>query len=185
MCAVIMALCKRPSILLLDEPLAALDPSTRREVLGSILEYVQEAAATVIISSHVITDLERTCDRVLLLDQFGMVIDDSIDNVLATHSWLDLNSHPKHISRAKSWWMVVRDAWCSLIPTQLDTNQPRLGWRRSSWLIFRLNLESGKRKCKNDGRDNTSTIGWSGKDVPVVDHLESVSGSVDNGSNHP
>lgn len=93
-CAVILALCKRPSTLLLDEPLASLDPGTRREILGSILAYAEETAATVLMSSHVVTDLERTCDRILILDHSEVVVDDSMDHVLATHAWLDAGTKP-------------------------------------------------------------------------------------------
>ena len=65
--ALCLALAKRPQLLLLDEPLASLDPLARREFLSALVDAVAEAPMTVILSSHLIADLERVCDHLLVL----------------------------------------------------------------------------------------------------------------------
>src|SRR5262245_61313131 len=65
--ALALALAKRPDLLVLDEPLASLDPVARREFLQTLMSAVAEHGVTVLFSSHVITDLERVCDHLILL----------------------------------------------------------------------------------------------------------------------
>ena len=62
-----LALAKRPRLLLLDEPVAALDPLARREFLAALSEAVADGDLSVILSSHLLHDLERVCDHVILL----------------------------------------------------------------------------------------------------------------------
>jgi ABC-2 type transport system ATP-binding protein len=60
--ALILALAKKPELLLLDEPIAAFDPLARREFLQVLMETVAESGAAVLLSSHILGDLERVCD---------------------------------------------------------------------------------------------------------------------------
>jgi ABC-2 type transport system ATP-binding protein len=83
-----LALAKRPQVLLLDEPVAALDPLARREFLASLSEAVAEGDLSVILSSHLLHDLERICDHVILLASSRTQICDDIDTVLASHRML-------------------------------------------------------------------------------------------------
>jgi ABC-2 type transport system ATP-binding protein len=83
--ALAMALGKRPQILLLDEPLAALDPLARREFLVTLATAVAEGGLTVLLSSHLLPDLERICDHLVVLDEGHPVLCDDIDMVLTTH----------------------------------------------------------------------------------------------------
>jgi len=83
-----LVLAKRPQVLLLDEPVAALDPLARREFLVSLSEAVAEGDLSVILSSHLLHDLERVCDHVILLASSRTQICDDIDSVLATHRML-------------------------------------------------------------------------------------------------
>ncbi|MHB8190549.1 MAG: ABC transporter ATP-binding protein [Ferrimicrobium sp.] len=87
--AVVLALAKRPVVVLLDEPLASLDPVTRRSVIGLLLAYQRESNATILISSHLITDLERVCDRLVLLDHGRVIFEEEIDTMLESHRWMD------------------------------------------------------------------------------------------------
>ncbi len=64
----LLALCQRPRLLVLDEPTDGLDPVVRREVLTAIMEYVSETTATVFISSHLVHELERFCDWIGVLE---------------------------------------------------------------------------------------------------------------------
>src|SRR5207244_9466350 len=64
----LLALAQRPELLVLDEPTDGLDPVVRRDVLGAVLNYVTDVQATVLISSHLVHELERICDWVGLMD---------------------------------------------------------------------------------------------------------------------
>jgi ABC-2 type transport system ATP-binding protein len=83
--ALALALGKRPRLLLLDEPVAALDPLARREFLRTLTAAVADGDLTVILSSHLVTDLERVCDHVLVLNAAELVIDSGLDQMLASH----------------------------------------------------------------------------------------------------
>jgi ABC-2 type transport system ATP-binding protein len=83
-----LALAKRPQVLLLDEPVAALDPLARREFLASLSEAVADGDLSVILSSHLLHDLERVCDHVILLASARTQICEDIDTVLASHRML-------------------------------------------------------------------------------------------------
>jgi ABC-2 type transport system ATP-binding protein len=83
-----LALAKRPQVLLLDEPVAALDPFARREFLSSLAEAVAGGGLTVVLSSHLLHDLERVCDHVILLAASRAQLCDDIDVVLESHKCL-------------------------------------------------------------------------------------------------
>jgi ABC-2 type transport system ATP-binding protein len=80
-----LALATRAQILLLDEPLASLDPLARREFLHLMVEAVRGAGATALLSSHVITDIEQACDRLIVLGKGHTLLDLSISEALAHH----------------------------------------------------------------------------------------------------
>ncbi len=86
--ALAMALGKRPRLLLLDEPVAALDPLARRDFLSVLAEAVAEGDLTVVLSSHLVGDLERICDHLILIDAGRLTLAADLDEVLATHRLL-------------------------------------------------------------------------------------------------
>ena len=86
--ALCLALAKRPQLLLLDEPLASLDPLARREFLSALVDAVAEPPMTVILSSHLISDLGRVCDHLLVLHSGHVQVIGEIDQLLATHKIL-------------------------------------------------------------------------------------------------
>ena len=83
--ALSLALAKRPRLLLLDEPLAALDPLARREFLTSLANVAVEGDVTVVLSSHLVHDLERVCNHLILLTASRVRLCADIDDVLAAH----------------------------------------------------------------------------------------------------
>jgi ABC-2 type transport system ATP-binding protein len=83
--ALTMAVAKRPELLLLDEPVAALDPLARREFLQHLMEFVVEHEVSVVLSSHLISDLERVCDRLILLFEGQVRLTGEVEELLATH----------------------------------------------------------------------------------------------------
>ncbi|MER6578487.1 AAA family ATPase [Nonomuraea sp. NPDC001023] len=83
--ALTMGLAKRPELLLLDEPVAALDPLARREFLQGLMEAVAEQELSVVLSSHLVADLERTCDHVVVLVDSRVQVAGEVEELLATH----------------------------------------------------------------------------------------------------
>jgi ABC-2 type transport system ATP-binding protein len=83
--ALTLAAAKRPELLLLDEPVASLDPLARREFLQSLMETVAEHGVSVVLSSHLVADLERVCDYLVVLAASRVQIAGPIDELLATH----------------------------------------------------------------------------------------------------
>jgi len=86
--ALTLALAKRPELLLLDEPVASLDPLARREFLQSVMEVVADTGMTVLLSSHIVADLERVCDHLVILSQGRTQLVGPIDEILAGHRLL-------------------------------------------------------------------------------------------------
>jgi ABC-2 type transport system ATP-binding protein len=86
--ALCLALAKRPGLLLLDEPLASLDPLARREFLSALMDAVAEEPMTVILSSHLVADLERVCDHLMVLRSGQVKALGATDELLATHKML-------------------------------------------------------------------------------------------------
>jgi ABC-2 type transport system ATP-binding protein len=86
--ALTVALAKRPELLLLDEPVASLDPLARREFLNALMEAVSETGLTVILSSHIIAELERVCDHLVILAQARAQLAGPIDEIVAGHRLL-------------------------------------------------------------------------------------------------
>jgi ABC-2 type transport system ATP-binding protein len=84
--ALVLALAKRPELLLLDEPLASLDPVARHDVMALLMEAVAEAGTTVLLSSHIVTDVEQACDRIIVLGVGRVVLQSTIADALATHA---------------------------------------------------------------------------------------------------
>jgi ABC-2 type transport system ATP-binding protein len=86
--ALALALGRRPDLVLLDEPLADLDPLARREMMGSLLAEVTEHGLTVVLSSHVIADLDGVCDYLLLLADGRVQVAGDVEKLLAQHQLL-------------------------------------------------------------------------------------------------
>jgi ABC-2 type transport system ATP-binding protein len=83
--ALTMAVAKRPDLLLLDEPVASLDPLARREFLQGLMEIVAGHGVSVVLSSHLIADLERVCDYLVLLVASQVQLAGEVAGLLATH----------------------------------------------------------------------------------------------------
>jgi ABC-2 type transport system ATP-binding protein len=86
--ALALALAKRPRLLLLDEPVASLDPLARREFLQSLMGSVAESGTTVLLSSHLLADLERVCDHLVVLQSSRVRLDGAVDDLVAAHRQL-------------------------------------------------------------------------------------------------
>ncbi|MEV0383853.1 ABC transporter ATP-binding protein [Nonomuraea sp. NPDC050643] len=83
--AITLALARRPDLLVLDEPLANLDPLARHDVMRTIMAEVAERELTVLLSSHVVSDLEETCDWLIVLNGGRLQVSGDIEDLLAGH----------------------------------------------------------------------------------------------------
>jgi len=83
--ALTLAIAKRPELLILDEPVASLDPLARREFLQSLMGFIADHGASVILSSHLVSDLERVCDYLIVLVASRVRVAGEVEDLLATH----------------------------------------------------------------------------------------------------
>ena len=83
--ALTIALAKRPEVLILDEPLASLDPLARHDFMGSLMAAVAEDSLSVVFSSHVVSELERIADYLVVLNQGRLQLAGEVDALLDTH----------------------------------------------------------------------------------------------------
>jgi ABC-2 type transport system ATP-binding protein len=135
--ALTLAVAKRPELLVLDEPVASLDPLARREFMQSLMEFAADSGAGVILSSHLVADLERTCDYLIVLVDSRVLVAGDVDDLLETHPRLiGLRREPE-----------VLPAGAELIQASHTERQSTLIVRSSapivdpSWDAERLDLE--------------------------------------------
>jgi ABC-2 type transport system ATP-binding protein len=83
--ALTLAIAKRPEVLILDEPIASLDPLARREFLQTLMEVTAEHELSVVMSSHLVSDLERICDYLIVLVASKVQVAGDVDTLLASH----------------------------------------------------------------------------------------------------
>ena len=83
--ALTLAMAKRPELLILDEPVASLDPLARREFLQGLMEAVAEQRLSVVLSSHLVADLERVCDYLVVLVASRVRVAGEVSDLLASH----------------------------------------------------------------------------------------------------
>ena len=86
--ALTLAFAKRPELLVLDEPLANLDPLARHEIMRGLMAAVADSGMTVVLSSHVVSDLEDTCDWMVVLNHGRVQVSGDISELLAGHRLL-------------------------------------------------------------------------------------------------
>jgi len=114
--ALALALAKRPELLLLDEPVASLDPLARREFLQVLMGSVAEQGLTVLLSSHLLADLERVCDYLIVLQAARVQVLGPVDDLLERHrllvgprrdpaspGWPRCSGQPTPTARAPCW----------------------------------------------------------------------------------
>jgi ABC-2 type transport system ATP-binding protein len=135
--ALTLALAKRPELLLLDEPVASLDPLARREFLQSVMEAVAETGMTVILSSHIIADLERVCDQLVILSNAEVQLSGPIDDLVASHRLLTgPRTDPATVSRLHN---VIRASHTERQTTLLVRANGHV--YDASWELHEIDLE--------------------------------------------
>jgi ABC-2 type transport system ATP-binding protein len=135
--ALTLATAKRPELLVLDEPVASLDPLARREFLRSLMEFTAEHAVSVVLSSHLIADLERLCDYLVLLAEGQVQLAGDADELLASHRRI---SGPRRDSaRLPANQQVVEESHTERQSTLLvRTDEPIID---PAWEVAEVSLE--------------------------------------------
>ena len=140
--ALTLALAKRPELLLLDEPVASLDPLARREFLQGLMAAVAEQEVSVVLSSHLVADLERVCDYLIVLVGGRVQVAGETERP-AGHPSPAHRRPPRPRRRCPPASRSSRPAtptgrapsWSA--PTRPSSTRPgpsrRSGWRTSSW----------------------------------------------------
>jgi ABC-2 type transport system ATP-binding protein len=86
--ALTLALARRPQLLLLDEPMAMLDPIARHEFMATVMTAAAEDGVSVVLSSHVLAELERVADYLVLVSHGNIQVAGEVEDLLATHGLL-------------------------------------------------------------------------------------------------
>ncbi len=135
--ALTLALAKRPELLLLDEPVASLDPLARREFLTGVLQAVSDSGMTVILSSHIVADLERICDRLIILARGRTQLVGPIEEIVASHRLLTgPRTDPAGVARVHQ---VIRESHTERQSTLLVRADGHV--YDASWELHEVDLE--------------------------------------------
>ena len=86
--ALTLALARRPRLLVLDEPMAMLDPLARHRFMAALMAAVTDQGVSVVLSSHVLSELERVADYLVLISQGSVQVAGGVDDLLASHQLL-------------------------------------------------------------------------------------------------
>jgi ABC-2 type transport system ATP-binding protein len=135
--ALALALGKRPSLLLLDEPFARLDPLAGREFLQLLMDGVAETDATVVIASHVIADIERVCDYIVLLSDGRVRLEGNVETLLESHCLLTGAKRP--LGKIRNVTQIVRERHSGRQSTLLVRNDGPIV--DPTWAVDHVGLE--------------------------------------------
>jgi ABC-2 type transport system ATP-binding protein len=106
--ALTLAIAKRPELLVLDEPVASLDPLARREFLQDLMTIVAEHGVSVVLSSHLTADLERVCDYIVVLVASQVQVAGDVNDLLGSHH--RLSGVRRDSSLLPADWVVVEES---------------------------------------------------------------------------
>ena len=135
--ALTLAMGKRPKLLVLDEPVSSLDPLARRTFLADVMELMADHRPTVVLSSHLLSDVERVCDHLILMVDGEVQLVGPVDDLLAQHKLL---TGPRRDERSlPSDQFVVRASHTDRQTTVLvRTTAPILD---PAWVVSDIGLE--------------------------------------------
>jgi ABC-2 type transport system ATP-binding protein len=130
--ALTIALAKRPRLLILDEPLANLDPLARHDFMGSLMAEVAQEGLSVVFSSHVVAELERIADYLVVLNQGRLQLAGDVDDLLAAHRVLTGPSGTTDLDTRRVAVVHARSAGTQLhllVRTSVPGALPSPGWQ--------------------------------------------------------
>jgi ABC-2 type transport system ATP-binding protein len=135
--ALTLAIAKRPELLVLDEPVASFDPLARREFLQGLMEFTAEHTVSVVLSSHLVADLERVSDYLILVAEGCVRLCDEVDELLATHR--RLSGPRRDSSRLSPSLQVIEGSHTERQSTLLvRTEEPIID---PTWTVEEVSLE--------------------------------------------
>jgi ABC-2 type transport system ATP-binding protein len=135
--ALTLAIAKRPELLVLDEPVASLDPLARHEFLQHLMESVAEHSVSVVLSSHLVADVERVCDYVIVLAGSRVQVAGDVEELLASHH--RLTGPRRDLSQLPSDQEVIEASHTDRQTTVLvRTSRPILD---PTWTVEQVGLE--------------------------------------------
>lgn len=82
------ALAHHPKLLILDEPTSGLDPVVRKEVLDIFLKFISDEKHTILLSTHITSDLEHIADNIIFIDKGKIILEDTRDNIMDKYAIL-------------------------------------------------------------------------------------------------
>lgn len=135
--ALTLAIAKRPELLILDEPVASLDPLARREFLQALMAIVVEHGVSVVLSSHLVADLERVCDYLAVLVASRVQVAGEIDALLTVHHRL---SAPRRdgLRLPTDWEVIERSDTERQSTLVIRHDEPILD---PTWTVEQMDLE--------------------------------------------
>jgi ABC-2 type transport system ATP-binding protein len=134
--ALAVAIGKRPELLILDEPVASLDPLARREFLADVMELAADGLS-IVLSSHLLTDVERVCDHLIVLADGQVRLSGDIDELLESHRVL--TGPRRDTDRLPAEQTVIQQSHTERQSTLLvRTSRPVLD---PSWTVSEVGLE--------------------------------------------
>ena len=140
--ALTLALARRPRLLVLDEPLANLDPLARHDFMATVMATVAEHGMSVVLSSHVLAELERVADYLILVSDGRVQVADEVDRLLSTHRILtgpasDARTHEELRWSTNGAPRHRLTCWCGPAgrPTRCRPagRRTRSAWKNSCW----------------------------------------------------
>jgi ABC-2 type transport system ATP-binding protein len=135
--ALALTLAKRPRLLLLDEPLAALDPLARQNFLGALAEAAAGGELTIVLSSHLIADIDRVCDHLILLASSRVQLCGDIEALLDEHRIL-VGPRQDTAAIARTHTIVREDSTARQTTLLVRLNGPLID---PAWAVEEPNLE--------------------------------------------
>ena len=143
--ALTLALARRPRLLVLDEPMAMLDPLARHDFMATVMTAMADDGVSVVLSSHVLAELERVADYLILMSGPGQVVSE-VDDLLACHRVLTGPAAEARYATPNGW------AWCT----------PRHGRHRPTCWSGRMERPT---RCRQAGRRTRSA--WKNSPWPT------------------
>jgi ABC-2 type transport system ATP-binding protein len=135
--ALTLAIAKRPELLVLDEPVASLDPLARREFLQGLMEAVAEHEVSVIMSSHLVADLEMICDYLVVLSESRVQLAGPTEDLLHEHVFLT-GPRRDESSLPRSWDVITASHTERQTTLIVRTKEPILD---PAWVVSSIGME--------------------------------------------